>query len=222
MRLSMTLPKKILCAVVAFFGIGFVLQGSAVLADEYGLDKTAETAGLKIERDLPTMIGDILGTALSFISVLFFILMLYGGFLWMTARGNSDQEGKARDTIFGAVIGLIIVLAAYAITQFVFSNLGPGPGAGGGDPKPGTKIVSCQQLASATGKSMSCTNTNTNISNCEKSSATAINEIYNSYKANLPGTSVVKAIVDAQSGASISAITMLCPNDKEEILCCIN
>jgi hypothetical protein len=90
------------------------------------LSETAGAAGLKSSKSLPELVGDIVGTGLSFISVIFFILMLYGGFLWMTARGNSDQETKAKDTIFGAIIGIIIVLSAYAITSFVFKNLGAG------------------------------------------------------------------------------------------------
>ena len=49
----------------------------------------------------------------------------------MTARGNQEQEKKALDTILGAVIGIIIVLASYAITSFVFTSLGPGGPVGG-------------------------------------------------------------------------------------------
>jgi len=47
------------------------------------------------------------------------MLVIYGGFLWMTARGNEQQVTKAKDLIISAVIGLVIVLAAYAITAYV-------------------------------------------------------------------------------------------------------
>ena len=49
--------------------------------------------------------------------------MIYGGFVWMTARGNTQAVDTAKDLIYSAVIGLIIVLAAYAITTFVGSLL---------------------------------------------------------------------------------------------------
>lgn len=108
---------------------GVVGPSTPVFAQDYGLSKTAKSAGLQSDVDLPTLVGNILGTALSLISVLFFALILYAGFLWMTSRGNADQENKAKETLFGAAIGIIIILAAYAITSFVFTNLGPGSGS---------------------------------------------------------------------------------------------
>ena len=98
---------------------------------KYGLDTTAGVARLPKIGDLPTIIGNVLGTALSLISVVFFGLMIYGGFMWMTARGNDEQAKKALETIFSAIIGIIIVMAAYAITSFVFSSMkSPGGSAG--------------------------------------------------------------------------------------------
>lgn len=146
----MKLTKKIALAGM-FLSVGFLFETGIALADEYGLDATAQaTFGTLPSRKLPELVGDIVGTGLSFISVIFFILMIYGGFLWMTARGNSDQEGKARDTIFGAVIGIIIVLAAYALTSFVFKSLAPGGGGGGGPSSGSTKTltgINCKDLS---------------------------------------------------------------------------
>ncbi len=96
--------------------------GSVVYAQNYGLEATAGAAGLQ-RGDVPTLAGSIIGTALSMIGVLFFVLMVYGGFLWMIARGNEEQVRKAKDTIIEATIGLIVVLSSYAITNFVFSSL---------------------------------------------------------------------------------------------------
>lgn len=102
--------------------VGFLCYFGNVYADEYGLDTVAEGAGLKNDVTLPAMVGGILGTALSFIGVLFFALMVFGGFLWMTARGNEEQTKKALGTITSAVVGLVIVLSSYAITSFIFKN----------------------------------------------------------------------------------------------------
>ncbi len=158
-RKPMKLSKKILLALGVLLSVGFLFQSGIVSAEDYGLGATAQEAGVPTNRNLQQLAGDIIGTALSFISVVFFMLMIYGGFLWMTARGNSDQEGKARDTIFGAVIGIIIVLAAYAITSFVFDNLGPSGSSGGTAavtktdtcaPKYGSAQLSCKPKASCT------------------------------------------------------------------------
>lgn len=69
--------------------------------------------------DIPTTIGRIIGVGLSFVGVLFLGLLIYGGFMWMVSRGNQAEVTKATDLIQAAVIGLIIVLAAYAITMYV-------------------------------------------------------------------------------------------------------
>lgn len=57
---------------------------------------------------------------LSLLGLVFLVLILYAGYSWMTARGDEQQVTKAKDTIQRAAIGLAVVLAAYAITYFVF------------------------------------------------------------------------------------------------------
>ena len=51
------------------------------------------------------------------------LLMLYGGWTWLWARGNEEDITKAKDIISGAIIGLLVILASYGITQFVFYYL---------------------------------------------------------------------------------------------------
>ena len=68
---------------------------------------------------LQTKAGQIVSTVLSFIGVLFFILMIYAGILWMTSQGNEQQVSKAKDLLKDAIIGIIIVFAAYAITTYL-------------------------------------------------------------------------------------------------------
>ena len=61
---------------------------------------------------------------------IFVILMIYAGILWMTAGGNEKQVEKAKNIISRAAIGLVIVVSAYAVTYFIFTNLPGGGGAG--------------------------------------------------------------------------------------------
>ncbi len=91
-----------------------------------GLNTTANTGFGEVPGNNVTIsgiAGKLIGAVLAFIGVLFFGLMIYGGILWMTARGNEEQVTKAKDLITAAVIGLIIVLSAYAITSFIGSTL---------------------------------------------------------------------------------------------------
>jgi len=79
---------------------------------------------------LATKTGNIIGTALSFLGVIFLLLTITGGIMWMTAGGNTEQVTKAKKLITSAIIGLVIVFAAYALTSFIGDML-TGPGTGG-------------------------------------------------------------------------------------------
>ncbi len=112
------------CLITGF--ISFVsLSPSQVLADEsYGLDASAgEITAFKgqtiSDNFIQTKAGQIIGALLSFVGVLFLILMIYAGLMWMTAQGNSQQVDKAKELLINSVIGIIIVFSAYAITAFM-------------------------------------------------------------------------------------------------------
>lgn len=83
---------------------------------------TTETG--KVEKSIESTIGGVVQAILSFLGVVFLILMIYGGFLWMTAKGNEEQVTKAKNLIVAAIIGIIIVISAYAISYFVISSAG--------------------------------------------------------------------------------------------------
>lgn len=71
------------------------------------------------EGDISTIAGTGINIALSLVGIIFMVLMVYAGYLWMTARGESEQVEKARRIIIAAVIGLVIVMSAYAITALI-------------------------------------------------------------------------------------------------------
>jgi len=91
-----------------------------------GYDLTENQLGTPANSDLPTIIGKIVGAALAFLGVVFFILIIYGGYMWMFSMGNEQTAGKAKEIIIAAVIGLVIVLMAYAITSFLGTTVAPG------------------------------------------------------------------------------------------------
>jgi len=67
--------------------------------------------------------GTVVSAFLSLLGVIFLILMLYSGYNWMIAHGDEQKVTKAKDTLRTSVIGLIIVLSAYAIYSFVWSRI---------------------------------------------------------------------------------------------------
>ncbi len=70
----------------------------------------------------PQAFGRIINVFLSILGVIFMAYMVYGGYLWMIARGNEEQVNRAKAVIRGSIIGIIIVLAAYAISAFVVNR----------------------------------------------------------------------------------------------------
>ncbi len=101
-----------------------------IWAIDTGLEDTAKAAELPTT-NLITIVGQIISILLGFLGAVFIILILWGGFMRMTARGNSEQVATSMKIIASAVIGLIIILASYALTAFVMGHIKSSVGEGG-------------------------------------------------------------------------------------------
>jgi hypothetical protein len=101
----------------------------SVLAINFGNDNMKELgknsgyAAATSDTTLSEIIGTVIKIALELVGVIFLGLMVYAGFIWMTARGDQEEANKAKGIIKTSIIGLIIVLAAYSITSFVVPKL---------------------------------------------------------------------------------------------------
>lgn len=72
----------------------------------------------------PTIVASrIINVALGILGLFTLLLFLYGGYIWMNARGNEEEVTKAKKILIGAVIGLVIILASYGIANYVFYNI---------------------------------------------------------------------------------------------------
>ena len=93
-----------------------------------GLEETAISGGFtktffNSSESINSAVSLIITTILSFLGVIFLVLIIVAGYQWMTAGGNEEEVKKAQQQIKNSVIGLIIVLAAYAISVLVTSIL---------------------------------------------------------------------------------------------------
>lgn len=124
--------KKMIVATVISLSLVVMLGGANMAlaapvdcadgaSDILGVGCASDT-GLK-NTDIRTMIASIISIALSLIGTVVVVIIIWAGFRWMTAGGNSDQVETAKTQLGQAVIGLAIILAAYSITQFVTSSL---------------------------------------------------------------------------------------------------
>ncbi len=83
----------------------------------------AGSAGITTSKTLPQIIGQIINIVLSFLGMVFLILVLYAGFLWMTAQGEAKNVDKAKSILSQSIIGLIVIVAGFAISNFVLGSL---------------------------------------------------------------------------------------------------
>lgn len=73
--------------------------------------------------DLGSVINKIFNFVIILAGIIFVILFLVGGVQYLTAAGNEEQTGKAKRLLVDAIVGLVIVLAAWAIGNFVLKQL---------------------------------------------------------------------------------------------------
>lgn len=77
---------------------------------------------------LQVTITRIINVALSLLGIVAVVIILIGGFKWMLAGGNEEKSTEARKLIFAGIIGLAIILSAFAIARFVLQSLGTATG----------------------------------------------------------------------------------------------
>ena len=97
------------------------LLAMPVVAHGLTLEDAGATFGLGTA-DLKTTVVNVIKLVLGLLGLIAVIMVIYGGFLWMTAGGNEDNVDKGKKVISAAVIGLIIVLLAWAIVTFFYNT----------------------------------------------------------------------------------------------------
>ena len=65
----------------------------------------------------------IINVALSFLGIIAVVIVLLGGFKYMVSGGNEEKTAEAKNLIVSGIIGLAIILSAWAITSFVIGQL---------------------------------------------------------------------------------------------------
>ncbi len=127
----MKIIKYLLISIIFSVSLGFfstahadsTLDGLNSAAKPVGayttqVANTGSTRAIILDR-----VGGLVGLILSFVGIIFLLLMVYAGLQWMTSQGNSATVDKAKELMINALIGLIIVTAAYSITIFIGNEL---------------------------------------------------------------------------------------------------
>lgn len=112
-----------LAIALPFMHLPFAHAASGQLtADDLLNPDFGEHTGLG-QADLQQTIASLIRVGLTFLGVIAVVIMLYGGFKWMTAGGTEERVTEAKRLMIAGVIGLGIILSAYAISSFVINAI---------------------------------------------------------------------------------------------------
>jgi hypothetical protein len=121
--------KKIISKTSAYIGVLPVLllpmSVSAALADNTTNLNQIQAGGAALSGtvSLPTMIGRIIGVILGILGIILVFYIIQAGIMFMTAAGDATKVDKAKKIITQAVIGMVIIVMAYTISNFVIGQL---------------------------------------------------------------------------------------------------
>ena len=125
------IKKTIMSKLIYFIFILFVVQvflmtpvnkvNAGLWEEQEGIEEIGSEAFGEVgdPTDPREIIAEIIKIFLTFLALIFLILIISAGYKWMTSQGNEDKIKEAKSQLTNAIIGIIIVLSAYAITTFV-------------------------------------------------------------------------------------------------------
>ena len=120
--------KKLLLLIIfliILFAIFFISQDIQASKFHEGLVQTGVLTDLaRTSQSSPAIFAaNIVKTLLTLVGIVFVVLIIYGGFTYMTAAGADEKVKKAKSILKNSVIGIIIITMGYTITFFISSTL---------------------------------------------------------------------------------------------------
>ena len=105
--------------------IPILVQAAGGLEDvRSNLKNTAVAAKLgSTQTNIPILIGKIINVIVSLLGLIAVVLIIIGGFQWMTSGGEEEKIMKAKQLMINGIIGLVIIVLAYAIATFIIGKL---------------------------------------------------------------------------------------------------
>ena len=115
-RYRKTLVAAVLSLAVAAVAVVMpIALPSASAQFKSGLD-AARTQEMST-KPIGTTIGEVVNIFLYFVGAVAVIVVIWGGFQYITSSGDSQKATTAKNTIMYAVIGIVVVVMSYAIVN---------------------------------------------------------------------------------------------------------
>ncbi len=123
--------KHILASVVTLTVLSLFVIPMAADAQfiQEGFEKADNIGGTDIgTTDIRDVIINLVNVLLGFLGIIAVIIIIWGGFRWLTAGGNEESVATARSIITSGIIGLGIIIASFAIARFLILSLSQSTG----------------------------------------------------------------------------------------------
>jgi ketopantoate hydroxymethyltransferase len=124
-----TMKKTLASLALALISLPtFGLQANAQAATDDLFGGTAQMTAVQTNTfggnsDPRTIAAQIINVIMGFLGLVAVVIILLGGFKWMTAAGAEDKIDEAKKLLSAGVIGLVIVLSSWAIAKFVLDSV---------------------------------------------------------------------------------------------------
>ena len=126
-KLKSILISTLMVAVMVF-GVSIIYQtGNTEIAGAINSEITsgmnATSAGTSTPTDVNVVIKNVTNIMFFIIGAVSVIMLIYGGIRYTTSGGNANSVTAAKNTVIYSIVGLVISILAYAIVNFVVTNI---------------------------------------------------------------------------------------------------
>lgn len=104
-------------------GLALLTVPTTVFA-QTGIEPTVQPTNLPTEADFGTLLTQVINWFLGLVGLIAVLMLIFGGYRYLTAGGNDDAVTKAKNTILYAIIGIVVVILSYAIVATITNALG--------------------------------------------------------------------------------------------------
>lgn len=120
--------KRIVMIMALVFGLGMGLAQpvnaeSDLCKDDSISEELREAAGCETKTMATQFVSNLLQVVLGLVGVIAIVVIIYGGFTYMTSAGDTGKVQKGKSILIYGVVGLIVALSAFAIVRFVAGSL---------------------------------------------------------------------------------------------------
>jgi hypothetical protein len=105
------------------FGVSAATADTTVVSPRTKLDSVAGSSGVGLNGNFSNLTGTIIEAVLAATALVFLVMVLYAGLLWLMAQGDTAKIQKAKVLLIWSILGVVVMFLAYGITRFVFFDI---------------------------------------------------------------------------------------------------